>query len=154
MRYAFGAVGLAAVVSLAACSGGTSIGGNSGGNAGASSAASASPYGFTTAKQDAGATITVEVRLPTGTQVTVTCGCGRAPACHHCALRGRPDRPGSGFRFVPGFGAAPASARLRRDSGAAPTQGGTSLTSINGVSPTTSGRWAPTPTLTARPSRA
>ena len=50
--YVFGAVGLAAVVSLAACSGGTSIGGQSGagsgGNAGASSGASASPYGFST----------------------------------------------------------------------------------------------------------
>jgi len=57
--YVFGAVGLAAVVSLAACSGGTSIGGN--GGSGASSSASASPYGFTTAKQDAGATITVWV---------------------------------------------------------------------------------------------
>ena len=54
--YVFGAVGPAAVVSLAACSGGTSIGGQSGagsgGNAGASSGASsgasASPYGFST----------------------------------------------------------------------------------------------------------
>lgn len=50
--YVFGAAGLAAIVSLAACSGGTSIGGDSGGGSGVGASSSASPYGFTTAKQD------------------------------------------------------------------------------------------------------
>src|SRR5690349_12082451 len=59
--YVFGAVSLATVVSLAACSGGTSIGGNGGASSGNGASNSASPYGFTTAKQDAGATITVRV---------------------------------------------------------------------------------------------
>jgi multiple sugar transport system substrate-binding protein len=60
-KYVLGGAVLAAALTLAACSGGQSIGG------GSSSANSGSPYGFTTAKQNPKSEITVWVdstRLP------------------------------------------------------------------------------------------
>jgi hypothetical protein len=61
-NYLVGAAGVLAAASLAACSGGQSIGGGSG-----TASNSSSPYGFTTAKQNHSAPITVWVdstRLP------------------------------------------------------------------------------------------